>query len=195
MMKLFRSSPRQSLISAGLLLAAGSLFTAIPADAADTLVISYGPLNATVGIADLEKLAETGETSADLQFYLNLAGLDPNLIRDVLTLELGANTSFMEGLLTSDSGNQLLAEMSEVIHLPPNRPDIQVLKSSEQRYRDPSESENQAALKLALMKAADDRQITILEVLQHYPTSRVYLDAARLIELADSLQAESEQAN
>lgn len=195
-MKLFWSSPRLWQLLGGLCLTAGTvLATHSVADAAQTLVISYGPLNATVGIADLEALVQTGETSADLQFYLNLAGLDPNLIRDVLKMELGANTRFVEDLLNSNSGNQLLAEMSEVIHLPPNRPDIQVLKSSDQRYRDPSDSENQAALKLALMKAADDRQLTILEVLQHYPTQRVYLDAAKLIELANSFEAESEQEN
>lgn len=192
-MKGFQFSAWQ--VFSSLLLTVGTVLATPAAQAADTLVISYGPLNATVGIADLEALVETGETSADLQFYLNLAGIDPNLIRDVLQMELGANTDFMEDLLSSDSGSQLLAELSEIIHLPPNRPDVQVLKSADQRYRDPSDSENQAALKLALMKAVDDRQLTILEVLKYYPTQRVYLDAAKLIELADSLQAEPEPSN
>ncbi|MFM7428062.1 MAG: alpha/beta hydrolase [Elainella sp.] len=192
-MKLFRTRQWQILSGLGLSLSLIVGFSQT-ANAADILVISYGPLNATLAISDLETLAQTGEVSDSLQFYLNLAGLEPTMLRDLLKLELSANSKFIEDLLASNSGNQLLAELSEVIHLPPNRPDIQVLKSADpQQYREPSASENQTALKQSLIKAADDRQITILEVLQNYPTERVYLDAAKLIELANSLQPESEQ--
>ncbi len=181
-------------VLSGLMLSFGSIMAATQAaTAAETLVISYGPLNATLDIADLEALAQTGAVSGNLKFYLNLAGLDPALLRGLLQLELSANSRFMEDLLASNSGNHLLTELSEVIHLPPNRPEIQVLKSADQQYRAPSETENQTALKQSLLKAADDRQLTILEVLQQYPTEQVYLDAAKLIELANSLQPESEQ--
>jgi hypothetical protein len=186
--------PLFSKLFSSLMLSLGAVILVNPpAMAAETLVISYGPLNATLDIADLEALAQTGAVSGNLQFYLNLAGLDPALLRDVLKLELSANSQFMEDLLTSNSGNQLLAELSEVIHLPPNRPEIQVLKSADpQQYREPSADENQTALKQSLIKAADDRQLTILEVLQHYPTEQVYLDAAKLIELANSLDSKSQ---
>lgn len=167
---------------------AGFLFFGTPAAAAEKLVVTYGPLKAGLAIHELETLVDTGETSGSLRFYLGLAGLDPAMLRDVLTMELGASSDFMDGLLNSQSGDQLLAEMSEVIHLPPNRPAIQVLKSTEQSAQEPSETDHQAALKTALMAAAADRKVTVLEVLQQYPTEQVYVDADKLIRFANQLQ-------
>lgn len=161
--------------------------------AAEKLVVAYGPLNAAVSIKDLETLVNTGDVPGSLRFYLNLAGLDPAMLRNLLSMELGASRDFMTGMLTSDSGEQLLAQMSQVVHLPPNRPDIQVLKSAEQDYRQPSEAENIEALRTALTKAADDRQVTVLEVLQSYPTEKVYLNAVKLIQFANSLESEAAQ--
>jgi hypothetical protein len=162
--------------------------------AAEKLVVTYGPLNAAVSIKDLETLVNTGDVPGSLRFYLNLAGLDPAMLRNLLSMELGASRDFMTGMLASDSGEQLLAQMSQVVHLPPNRPEIQVLKSAEQNYTQPSEAENIAALRTALTKAADDRRVTVLEVLQAYPTEKVYLNAVRLIRFANSLQSEGTQS-
>lgn len=169
--------------------AIGILAHPLSAVAADKLVVTYGPLNATLAMADLETLVNTGEAPGSLRFYLNLAGLDPNVLRQVLTMELGASSNFMTEMLDSTSGQQLLTQISEVVHLPPNRPEIQVLKSSEQRYSDPSETENIAALKTALVEASGDRNVTVLEVLQHYPSEKVYVDAVKLIQFANSLQS------
>lgn len=184
--------PRLTFCLFSLLLATST--QALPADAAEKLVITYGPLNAAVAIEDLETLVTTEEVPDSLQFYLNLAGLDPATLRSLLSMELGASRDFMTGMLTSDSGEQLLAQMSQVVHLPPNRPEIQVLKSAEQNYTQPSEAENIAALRTALTKAADDRRVTVLEVLQAYPTEKVYLNAVRLIRFANSLQSEGTQS-
>ncbi|MCU0524502.1 MAG: alpha/beta hydrolase [Elainella sp. Prado103] len=175
--------------------------------ASETLVVTYGLLQASLPIADLETLAETGETSSSLQFYLSLSGLDPLVLRNLLTMELGASSTFMDGLLNSESGNQLLSQMSEVIHLPPDRPTIQVLKSesptpsptidhqdtnqdaNQDTNQDANQNANQDALRIALIQAASDRQVTLLEVLQQYPTSKVYLDAAKLIRFMNSLES------
>ncbi len=162
-----------------------------PASAAEKLVVTYGPLNAGVGIDDLETLVNTGEASGSLKFYLGLAGLDPAMLRQVLAMELGASSDFMDGMLNSQSGDQLLAQMSEVVHLPPDRPAIQVLKSNEQSYQEPSDADNRAALRTALIEAAADRKVTVLEVLQHYPSEQVYVDAAKLIRFANQFQQTS----
>jgi hypothetical protein len=168
-----------------------SLFVpSMPVQAAEKLVITYGPLSAGVSVQDLETLVNTDEVPGSLRFYLGLANLDPNLLRNVLNMELGASSDFMSDMLGSESGQQLLAQMSEVIHLPPARSDIQVLKSAESRSAQPSEADNVEALRTALVKAAGDRQVTVLEVLQHYPTQKVYVDADKLIRFANSLEAE-----
>jgi hypothetical protein len=127
-----------------------------------------------------------------------LANLDPELLKQVLAMELGASSQFMTGMLTSESGERLLQSISQVIHLPPERPAIQVLKSAEVQSSGQSSAQsaasseaadaNIAALRTALVAAAADRQVTILEVLQHYPTQKVYVDAAKLLKFAQSLE-------
>lgn len=160
-------------------------------NAAEKLVISYGPLNASVAIKDLETLVHTEEVPGSLRFYLGIANLDPDVLRSLLSMELGASSEFMTGMLESESGNQLLSQMSDVIHLPPNRPEIHVLKSTDQTYSEPTEADHIEALRTALLKAADDRRVTVLEVLQHYPTEKVYVDAVKLIRFANSLEPEA----
>nr|RNJ70075.1 MAG: alpha/beta hydrolase [Leptolyngbya sp. IPPAS B-1204] len=162
--------------------------------AAERLVITYGPLRAGVSVQDLETLVTTDEVPGSLRFYLGLAGLDPNLLRSVLSMKLGASSDFMTGMLDSDSGQQLLTQMSEVIHLPPARSEIQILKTAAPNREQPSEPDNVEALRTALIKAADDRQVTVLEVLQHYPSERVYVDAVKLIRFANSLEAQPTEA-
>ncbi len=186
-----RSTPARfpSLTSCLLLAAASLLVQAAPAQAAEQLVITYGPLSAGVAVADLQTLVETSQAPGALKFYLGLANLDPSLLRDVLMMNLAANQTFMAGMLDSDSGAELLSQISQVMHLPPASPSIAVLKTADPAERDPSEAENMAALKTALVKAAEDRQITLLEVLQHYPTEKVYLDAVKLLRFTSSLEA------
>jgi len=172
-----------------LLSAASLLVQAMPAQAAEQLVITYGPLSAGVPVKDLETLVKTNHAPGTLKFYLNLASLDPSLLRNVLTMELGASSQFMTGMLDSSSGERLLSEISQVVHLPPVPLPIEALKTADSTADDPSEAENMAALKAALVESAADRRITLLEVLQHYPTEKVYVDAVKLLRFANSLDS------
>jgi len=182
-------------IASTLLLYAASLLTQVmPAQAAEQLVITYGPLSAGVAIKDLQTLVETNQAPGMLKFYLNLASVDPNLLRNVLTMELGASSHFMTGMLNSSSGEQLLSEISQVVHLPPALPPMEALKTADSVADDPSESENIAALKTALVEAAADRRVTLLDVLQHYPTEKVYVNAVKLLQFANSLESQNPQS-
>lgn len=182
---------RPSFAAAIGLACSGLILFGSPAVAAEKLFVTYGPFKAGFAIEDLETLVNTGEASGSLRFYLGLAGLDPAMLRDVLAMELGASADFMDGLLNSESGSQLLTQMSEVIHLPPDRPAIQMLKAPEQSDQEPSEADHQTALKTALVAAAADRNVTVLEVLQQYPTEQVYVDADKLIRFANQFQQAS----
>lgn len=188
-------------LKVGLITSLIPLLLTPPAQAAEQLVITYGPLSAGLSIQDLATLVDTNEVPNSLKFYLDLANLDPSLLKSVLAMELGASSQFMSGMLTSESGERLLHEISQVIHLPPARPDIQVLKSAEVQPSADSQnsdsqnsnsqnpnSQNIAALRTALVEAANDRQVTVLEVLQHYPTQKVYVDVAKLLRFAHSLE-------
>lgn len=163
------------------------LMTITPAKAAENLVVTYGPLSATLDIDDMETLVDTHEAPDGLKFYLNLASLDPEVLRTVLAMEIGASGRFMQGMLASESGNHLLTQMSEVIHLPPDRPNIQMLKTDEQSEA-PTDTKNVAALREALVHSAHDRQVTVLEILQNYPTDRVYVNAGKLIRFMETIQ-------
>lgn len=160
--------------------------------AAEKLVVTYGLLSATLSIEDMETLVETQEAPGSLKFYLNLASLDPSVLRNALTMEFGASSRFMQGMLNSESGEQILTQMSEVIHLPPTPSSIHLLKSSDQLEEQPTDTENVEALRAALVKSAEDRQVTVLEVLQNYPSERVYVRAGKLLEFVKTLEEEEQ---
>jgi Alpha/beta hydrolase of unknown function (DUF1400) len=188
------SSLALGLLGAIISAAIGTVAHVPSVQAAEKLVITYGPFNAALAIQDLETLVNTEEVPGSLRFYLGLADLDPDLLRNLLAMELGASSEFMSGMLESESGQQLLSQVSDVIHLPPNQPQIHVLKSAEPPSAQPSQTENIEALHTALLNAAADRRVTVLEVLQHYPAEKVYLDAAKLIRFANQLESDAAQA-
>ena len=77
---------RNKMLRSGLLalgIAVGSLTFAPASQAAEKLVVTYGPFSAALQVEDLETLVKTDQVPGALRFYLNLASLDPNVLRDV----------------------------------------------------------------------------------------------------------------
>jgi hypothetical protein len=170
MMKLPNLKRGLVAFSSAVFLGGGSLFLeGKPALAADELVLTYGVLQTSIPIADLEALASTGTVSNQLSFYLNLANLAPNLLRTVLTSELPIHHNLLDDLLNSEGGEYLLSEITQIVHTPSQQANLQALRSE-------------------VVLAADDRQITLLEVLQNYPTQQVFINGANLLQLARELK-------
>lgn len=151
---------------------AGVVFHVQPSLAADELVVTYGAFQAVVPIADLETLAATGEASNALQFYLGFANLTPEDLRNLLITEMSVNHNLLDDMFNSEGGEYMLSEITQVVHTPSQQASVQALRST------------------LVLSATDDQKISLLELLQNYPTQQVYVDGINLIQLAQDLSTE-----
>ena len=166
-----RGSPKPSLKQSSLapLLAltlgcCAALGIAQSASAAERVVLKYGWFQRSVAVSDLSTLAETGEASSELRSYLRLAGQSPARLRRDLNRDVDVNPVTLDRLLNTPLGDAALDQITPAIHTESGTADRQALR---------------AALVLA---ASEDENISIIEVLEEYPTSEVYLDGDRIVD-------------
>jgi hypothetical protein len=146
-----------------------------PAIAAETLIFKYQIFQAEVSTDELTELAETGEAPHRLEQQLNMAGADTEQVRGYLTREFPVSLVTLDWVLNTSLGENALDRVGEAIH-----PE--------------SDTANREALRSALvLSASDDNQITLLEVLQNYPTNEVYIDVETLVDAYRHLQGISDQ--
>lgn len=145
--------------------------------AADNVILKYSILRESVSVGDLTEFAETGQASSDLQAHLRLSRQNPENVRRSLTRQVSVNPILLDRLLNSPIGNTLLDPLSEAIRAPRGGADRQALR---------------AAITLS---ATDDSKLSLLEIVQRYPTSEVLVDGDRIVDayrrlsnLADRLQ-------
>lgn len=135
-----------------------------PAIAADRLVVTFGPLGRSIPIEDLRALADTGETTRQIRWYLNTADLDTETFRQVLTREVNIDQQLIDRVTYSLPGEFLLHEIGNTIHTKSERANIQALRAA-----------------LLLSTSGDDR-ISLIEFLEQYPTQELYVDGVSLLE-------------
>ncbi len=144
------------------------------ATAADAVVLTYGFVSMEIPMDELTTFAETGEPSGELAQLLALAGQDPATLQTALTTPIPVNTVVLDLALNSPPGEWLLDSIGETIH-----PDSGVAGRS--------------AMRAAIIgAAADDSTLTVLEVMQGYPSPNLVVRGDRLVaaygELADRLE-------
>ena len=132
--------------------------------AAEKVVLTYGFMSMEIPIEDLTTFAESGETSDDLAALFDLAGQDPVPMRDTLNTPVSVNPTVLDLALNSPPGEWMLDRVSETIH--------------------PASGEaGQLALRAALIGASSsDHELTLLEVMQVYPTPEIVVQGDRLVE-------------
>ncbi|NER92724.1 MAG: alpha/beta hydrolase [Symploca sp. SIO1B1] len=147
----------------------------IPANAAQSIVFKYLILQETLSVSELTTFAETGEVSHHLQFYLGATEDDQEQnsaqvkLRDALTQEVKIDGVLLYRALNNPAGELLLNKVSQIIRTPSNRANVPSLRSA------------------LVTSALEDNQITLLEVLQNYPTSEVVVEGERLVEAVEEL--------
>lgn len=152
-------------------LAISGITTAGAAFAAETIVMTYGFVSMDIPIEDLEALAATGETSDELAQLLDMADQDPEGLRTALTEPLQVKPVALDLALNSPPGEWVLDRISETI-------------------QPASGVGGRLALRGALIGAsADDNQITLLELMQVYPSPEIVVDGRRLLTVYSDLYA------
>lgn len=142
-----------------------------PAAAAERLVVRYRIFSQSVAISELRTLADTGQVSRSIQFYLTLGNRQPEELRQILTRPIPVNGNDLYQILNSPVGSVALDEASQVIHTPDNQ-------------------SNRESLNAALVGAAlPDGQIRLIDVLEKYPTNEVHLNGEKLVEVIERISA------
>ncbi|NJL45628.1 MAG: alpha/beta hydrolase [Leptolyngbyaceae cyanobacterium SM2_3_12] len=129
-----------------------------PGIAAEEAVLKYRGFSRTVPVEDLQSLAETGEPPDSVAGLLNQAGRPPADLQSLLTRELLADPVLLDKALNSWPGEWMLDQLGEAI------------------YPSSGTARRQALRSALVLSATGDDQITLLEVLQNYPTPEVVLD-------------------
>ncbi|MFH7243657.1 MAG: alpha/beta hydrolase [Spirulina sp.] len=146
-----------------LALASVALMGAVPtAFAAEEVELRYRGLSRTVAVADLATLAETGEAPARLEGILQMAGQSPETLQTVLNHRLETDAVVLDKALNSLPGEWLLDQLGQTLRPVSGEASRQALRSA------------------LVLSASDDGDVTLLEVLQAYPTETVVLEVDQL---------------
>lgn len=140
-----------------------------PAGAAESVRLNYRGFSRSVPVALLTTLAETGESSGSLGGLLDQAGQNPAELRSLLTNPLPVSPVVLDRSLNSGPGEWVLDQLGDSIHTGTGEADRQALRSA------------------LVLSASDDSHITLLEVLQKYPTEEVVLEGDRIQDAYNSL--------
>lgn len=126
--------------------------------AAEEVMLRYRGFSRTVAVADLATLAETGEAPASVARLLNQANQRPETLQAVLNHSITADVVVLDKALNSLPGEWLLDQLGQTIRPVSGEASRQALRSA------------------LVLSARDDGEITLLEVLQAYPTETVVLE-------------------
>lgn len=140
----------------------GVLSLSLPALAAETVVMTYGVLEASVSVEELTTFAETGEQSSRLKRYIRQSGQEPGAVRRTLTREVDVDVVVLDSLLNNVAGEYVLDQVGEVIHTRSGGANRQAMRSA------------------LVLSASEDNTLSLIEVIQNYPTSEVMVDGERM---------------
>ena len=151
---------------------AGALVWGIgsPGITAERIVLFSGTWRKSVTLEEITTFAETGETSPTLDDYFQATKHDPTTVIIVLTSPVAAELSLLDQGLNNFVGDILLDQLGTVIRTPANRSNREALRSA------------------LILSAKDDNRISLLELMQNYPTPEIWVDGDRLAEANRLLQ-------
>ncbi len=141
------------------------------AEAAEQVLLRYRGFSRTVAVEDLAILAESGEAPEELASLLDAAGQQPAELRSLLVDELTASPVLLDKALNSRPGEWMLDGLGDAVHPPSGEASRQALRAA------------------IVLSAADDNTITLLEILENYPTREVVLEVEQIQSAYNRLSA------
>jgi hypothetical protein len=160
-----------SLIASVAILYAGN------AIAAEKVIFKYQSFRPSVSVDELTNLAENGEVSQTLNFYFNRSNQNPQTVRRILTREVNADPVVLDRVLNNQIGEFLLDRIGQSVSTSSGQANRQALRSA------------------IVLSANQNNKVSLIEIIQNYPSTEVVVDAERLAEtynqiyiLAEGLQ-------
>lgn len=136
------------------------------ANAAEKVVLTYGPFGRSITVDELEEFVATGKKTPTLSFLLRAAKQDPEQARAFLSREITVSPNLLDNVLNILPGEFALFQAGQIFHTPARLSNDKALRSS------------------IILSTVDDRKISVLEFLQKYPTREFYVDGFRLANTA-----------
>lgn len=130
--------------------------------AAEQVALKYRIFRESISVNELSTFAETGKLSTSLRANLELAKQDPKMVRWYLSQTVQANPAFLDRVLNSGIGDVMLDQLSQVIHTPSHRADLQALRSA------------------LILCASRDGNVSLIKTIQIYPSTQVEVEGDRL---------------
>lgn len=127
------------------------------AKASEEIIFTYGGATQTVSLEELQTFADTGEISPALDFLLNFGKQNPSMIRWILNQKFPADTKLVYDLLNTAPGEYVLSQTSNVVGSKSERANIKALRGA------------------LVASASDDNVISLIELLDNYPTEQVFV--------------------
>ena len=146
-------------------------------DAASEIIFTYGGATQSVALSELQDFADTGEISPSLDFLLNFSRQNPFLMRWILRQEFPANTKLIYDLLNTAPGEYVLSQTSSVVSSKSQRANVKALRGA------------------LVSSASNDDVISLIELLENYPTQQVYVDGKILAKVGQNLSQFVEETN
>ncbi len=143
-------------------LGAAMILASVPALAAERVVLKYKILRESVSVSDLTTFADTGQASPDLQTYFRLSKQNPEAVQRSLTRQVSVSPVLLDRILNSPLGNGALDQLGQAIQTPKGGAERQALRSA------------------LVLSASGDGKVSILEILQKYPTEEVVVNGDRV---------------
>ncbi|NJL45525.1 MAG: alpha/beta hydrolase [Leptolyngbyaceae cyanobacterium SM2_3_12] len=163
----------KGLCSLGIILApyAGLAWAAPPSQALDNIQLTYGVLQSTpIALADLKAFGQGGLPSRDIQLLLNILKIDPAWAQEVLTREIPVDAQGLRDVSNTFIGEAFWRLVGTTVTF--------------SELTEPGWEQLQNAL---IAAAADDR-VTVLEVLENIEASLVIIDTQRVATISSQVR-------
>lgn len=139
-------------------------------EGAENVVIRYGSFRMGISRQDLVTFAETGEKSGNLETYFSKTKQDPKMMQRVLKQNIPVDGVMLSKVLNHSWSSFLLNPLAEVITTPSDRASMQSLRGA------------------LVLSALNDNQLSILEIIENYPTAEVHLQGDKMLETYQTLE-------
>lgn len=149
-----------------------------PGAAAETVYFSYGPFEQSVSVESLKTYATTGKIESDLAAYTRYAN-DAQLeqLRNVLLIRANISPIAVSQFLYTAQGEVLLERLGNLIQTDSHLSGFYAIRAS------------------LILAAADPQGLTLLNVLQKFPTRSMRIEVTRTLALVSQIERLINQTN
>lgn len=142
-----------------------------PGFAAEKVVFNYGVFQESISLEEFLDFSKNGRISSSLGVVLNSGNPRLNsLVQQALGQEISLDVRLLDKALNHPLGNLFLDQVGEVIRTPSSRANRQALRSA------------------IVLSAAEDSNLSILEIIEKYPTQEVEVEGELLVNLYERIK-------